>query len=48
MSFTGKVPKACPGNCTNPKQGKCNSKTGVCSCTEGYVGEKCDGKFITL
>ena len=38
----------CPGNCTSPKHGKCNTKTGVCNCTKGYVGEKCKGKLNAI
>ena len=47
-SLTEKVQKICPDNCNSPKQGKCNTKTGVCKCNEPYYGEKCDSKLITI
>ena len=36
--------KPCPENCTDPSQGTCNTKTGICNCMKGYSGPECVGK----
>ena len=39
------IERTCPGNCTDPSQGTCNSITGVCKCKQGYSGEECNSKY---
>ena len=44
FSYSYSKEKACHGNCSNPSQGTCNSKAGVCKFKKGYSGEESDGK----